>query len=68
MRLHILVPVLILGCALPAIAGDAGPRPWKTIRDPRAPIPAPASIPLLKNAARRSRNGEAACRRAGENP
>jgi len=34
MRLRdILVPVLILGFALPALAGDAGPRPWKTIQD-----------------------------------
>ncbi|HET9940808.1 MAG TPA: hypothetical protein VFR25_06880 [Candidatus Eisenbacteria bacterium] len=48
MRLRdILVPVLILGCALPALAGDAGPRPWKTIRDPRAPIPSPPTRAVL---------------------
>jgi len=48
MRLRdILVPVLILGFALPALAGDAGPRPWKTIRDPRAPIPSPPSRAVL---------------------
>jgi hypothetical protein len=48
MRLRdILLPVLILGGALPALAGDAGPRPWKTIRDPHAPIPSPPARAVL---------------------
>jgi hypothetical protein len=42
MRLRAFLPLALTLCSvLPALAGDAGPRPWRTLRDPQKPPPAP---------------------------
>ena len=48
MRLRdILALGLLLGGTLPALAGDSGPRPWKTIRDLGTAPPAPPARAIL---------------------